>query len=92
MVLSRYAYDESGFVEVWRNGKQVVNWQHMGTAFHDIVADGGRPPYMKIGLYKWGWEVPQEYDVKASQVTYAEVRVGVNSSYQEVDTSGGREV
>jgi hypothetical protein len=36
--------------------------------------------------------VPQEYDVKASQVTYAEVRVGVDSSYQEVDTSGGREV
>lgn len=87
-MLIRYAYDDSGFVEVWRNGKKVVDWNRMGTAFHDVRADGGRPPYMKIGLYKWGWEVPREYDIQTSQVAYAEVRVGVDSSYEEVDTSG----
>ena len=72
---------------MWRNGLKVVDWQRMGTAFHDVVSEGGRPPYMKIGLYKWGWEVPREYDVKDSQVTYAEVRVGASSAYHEVDTS-----
>ena len=62
----------------------------MGTAFHDIKADGGSNPYMKIGLYKWGWEVPREYDVLRSRATYAEIRVGdKTSSFDEVDTSKG---
>ena len=43
---------------------------------------------MKIGLYKWGWEVPQPYDVKDAKVTFAEVRVGdEGSSFHEVDTA-----
>ena len=85
---TKYAYDDSGFVEIWRNSKKVISWHKIGTAFHDVAADGGRAPYMKIGLYKWGWEVPREYDVKDSQVTYAELRVGDNtSSFDEVDTS-----
>jgi hypothetical protein len=43
---------------------------------------------MKTGLYKWGWEVPREYDVLDSTVAYAEVRVGdASSSFEEVGTS-----
>jgi hypothetical protein len=83
-----FAYNDTGFVQLWRNGRKAVDWQRIGTAFHDVEAEGGRPPYMKIGVYKWGWEVPRQYDVLDSQVTFSELRVGdASSSFDEVDTS-----
>ena len=85
---TRYAYDATGFVELWRNGRKVVNWHSIATAYNDQPADGGKPPYLKIGVYKWGWKEPADYDVTDSQVTYSELRVGdASSSFAEVDTA-----
>ena len=62
---------------------RVISWRDVGTAFNDAVT-----PYMKIGIYKWGWEVPRAYDVKNAEVTFSELRVGgAGSSYAEVDTA-----
>ena len=61
----------------------MVSWRDVGTAFNDAVT-----PYMKIGIYKWGWEVPRAYDVTDAEVTFSELRVGgAGSSYAEVDTA-----
>ena len=85
---TRYAYNATGFVELWRRGRKVIDWHGMGTAFNDQPAFGGKAPYLKIGVYKFGWKFPAGYDVTDSQVTYSELRVGDHSSsYAEVDTS-----
>ena len=47
---SRYSFAADGFVELWRNGKQVVRWVRTGTAYND---DKG--PYFKLGIYSSSW-------------------------------------
>ena len=74
-------------MELWRNGEQVIDWRGMGTAFNDQPEYGGKPPFMKLGVYKWGWKKRQEYDVTGSEVVFSEIRVGDgSSSFAEVNT------
>eukprot|EP00935_MAST-01C_sp_MAST-1C-sp1_P000853 g853.t1 len=85
---TRFVFNDTGFVKLWRNGVKVVDWPRMGTAFHDVQSEGGAPPYFKLGIYKWGWKQQQRnYDMKLSQVTYAALKVGdETSSFAEVST------
>jgi hypothetical protein len=68
--------------------KKVVNWHGMGTAFNDQPKHGGKPPFLKIGIYKWGWKGKREFDVTDSQVTFSEIKIGNgSSSFAEVNTA-----
>ena len=97
---TKLAFDSTGFVELWKNGVKVVDWHGVGTAFNDQPSLGGSGPYMKLGIYKWGWAARHigteqasagSYDVHDSKIVYSEIRVGnASSSYDEVETSTKR--
>jgi len=77
-----FRFDTTGSVVVWKNGVQSFSVNNTGTCYND-----GTGPYMKIGIYKWEWEVHQAYKVTNMQNYYAEVKVGDHtSSYAEVYT------
>jgi hypothetical protein len=78
----RFAYDNTGIVEMWRNGIKVIDRQNAPNCYNDFYR-----PYPKFGIYKWGW-TPQwasysPYDVL---VLYLDnIRMGgPTSNYGEV--------
>lgn len=81
-------YDSpTGFVELWRNGDKLVDWNHTGTAYNDDT-----PPYFKFGIYASGWgdhPRPPPANASGNTVVYGGIKQGdASSSYHEVDTSG----
>lgn len=46
----RWAWDNTGILEVWKNNKLVVSRKNMPNCYNDLTY-----PYLKIGLYKWEW-------------------------------------
>ncbi len=48
----KWSYNNDGVLEVWKNGKQVVN-RKGPNAYNDNKA-----PYLKVGLYKTAWRNP----------------------------------
>jgi hypothetical protein len=46
----KYAYDNTGILEVWKNGVKVVERINMPNSFNDVDV-----PYFKIGVYKGAW-------------------------------------
>ena len=72
----KYAHNNTGILEVWMDGKKVINRQNMPNAYNDQ-----KYPYFKFGVYKWNWGNSSTKRV----IYYDEVRVGnKNSSYDEV--------
>lgn len=78
----KFAYDNTGILEVWKDGTKIVDRQNLPNSYNDAFN-----PYPKIGIYKWGW-VPQwiGYSPEDRRVIYFdEVRIGTKySSYLEV--------
>jgi hypothetical protein len=76
----------TGFVEMWRNGDKLVDWNHTGTAYNDDT-----PPYFKFGIYSSSWGThPAAPPATQSDniVVYGGIKQGdASSSYMEVDTS-----
>jgi hypothetical protein len=59
-----------GLVEVWQNGKKVVD--HKGGNSHNDA----RLPFLKVGLYKWDWNGTQKTDVSRRVLYMDNVRIG----------------
>jgi len=73
----KWSYGDDGFVEVWKDGVQVVDYSGP-CAFNDA-----KGPYFKMGMY-----MSPDQDL-SRHVFHDEMRVGdANSSYQEVAPPG----
>lgn len=46
----KWAWDNTGILEVWKNNKLIVSRKNMPNCYNDLTY-----PYLKIGLYKWEW-------------------------------------
>ncbi|TLV03230.1 polysaccharide lyase [Dyadobacter luticola] len=46
----KWAYDETGVLEVWKNGVPIVSRLHHPNTYNDV-----KFPYVKIGVGKWDW-------------------------------------
>lgn len=78
----KFSYTDNGILEVWKDGKQLVNY--VGPNFYND--DNG--PYFKIGLYKYPWNsgknLPQsnkvfyidDVAIGNEKATYADVAPG----------------
>jgi hypothetical protein len=78
----RWAYDETGILEVWKNGDQVVNRANKANSYNDL-----KFPYLKVGIGKWGWaSAPSVSPFIKERVIYVdEVTVGKeNAGYDKV--------
>jgi len=87
---TRYTYEADGFIELWRNGKQLVSINNTGTAYNDH-----KPPYFKFGIYSSSWGTaaePPPQGESTNVVLFGGLKQGdSSSSYDEVDTSHGGE-
>ena len=81
-----YSHSANGFIELWRNGKQLVHLTETGTAYFD---DQG--PYFKFGIYASSWGTmlrPPPLNASTNVVVYGGLKQGDHtSSYSEVDTA-----
>ncbi len=76
----KYSHTNSGILEVWMDGKKVIDRQNMPNSYNDVAY-----PYLKFGLYKWSWGAATSKRV----MYFDEVRVGdEKSSYNEVMPGG----
>ncbi|MCF2501477.1 polysaccharide lyase [Dyadobacter chenhuakuii] len=76
----RWSYDNTGVIEVWKNGKLVLQRINEPNAYNDAMY-----PYFKIGLYKWGWERKSKTVTNSRIMFIDEVKVGNESSgYEKV--------
>ncbi|MBE7639957.1 hypothetical protein GUB10_06400 [Salegentibacter sp. BLCTC] len=72
----KYSHTNTGVLEVWKDGKKVIDRQNMPNTYNDE-----KYPYFKFGIYKWEWTPTSSQKV----IYYDEVRIGnENSSYDEV--------
>ena len=72
-----HSYKSDGLVEVWQNGKKVVEHKG-GNCYNDA-----KLPFWKLGIYKWGWNGENTTDVKKRVLYIDNIRVGGGkSSYQ----------
>lgn len=65
-----HSYGSDGLVEVWQNGKKIVEHKG-GNSYND-----DRLPYLKLGIYKWGWNGTKTTDVSKRVLFMDNVRVG----------------
>ncbi|MCF0062674.1 polysaccharide lyase [Dyadobacter chenwenxiniae] len=76
----RWAYDETGIIEVWKNGKLILSRVNKPNSYNDAMY-----PYFKIGLYKWGWEKNKKTVTNSRVIFIDEVKVGnENADYEKV--------
>jgi hypothetical protein len=68
-----------GFFELWKNGTKVMTITGPGVYYNDETG-----PYMKMGIYKWGWSGTGS-TVTNRTLYWDEVKMGnENSSYNDV--------
>ncbi|HEY0834890.1 MAG TPA: polysaccharide lyase [Azospirillum sp.] len=73
--------DDTGSMEVWRDGKRVVNEQNMATAFNDEHG-----PYWKLGVYKWAWGGGGDTGADSRTYYYDDIRISsAGKSAQSAD-------
>jgi len=76
----KFAHDNTGVLEVWKDGEKVINRQNMPNSYNDESY-----PYLKFGVYKWKWGTVSSPRV----IYYDEVRIGnENSNFNDVNPSG----
>ena len=76
-----------GYLQVWRNGIEVLPTQTLATAYNDTIS-----PYMKFGVYRGVWKGTGRPTVsKRSTTAYGGIKVGdEHSSFDEVSTAQGK--
>lgn len=67
----KWAYDNTGVVEVWKNNKLIVSRINKPNAYNDVMF-----PYFKIGIYKWGWANPGNTTINNRIIFIDEVTIG----------------
>jgi hypothetical protein len=76
----RWAYDNTGIIEIWKNGTLVMTRIGKPNSYNDAMY-----PYFKIGLYKWGWGQKVKTAVNSRVIFIDEIKVGnENSGYDKV--------
>jgi hypothetical protein len=76
----RWAYDNTGIIEVWKNGTSVLKRINVPNSYNDNMY-----PYFKIGLYKWGWGQKTKTVTNSRVIYIDEITVGnENSGYDKV--------
>jgi hypothetical protein len=76
----RWAYDNTGIIEVWKNDKMVLSRINAPNSFNDDMY-----PYLKIGLYKWGWLENLKTKINSRAIYIDDVTVGnEKSGYDKV--------
>jgi hypothetical protein len=80
----RWAYDYSGSIEVWKNKELILSRVNERNSYNDDLY-----PYLKMGLYKWGWSRDEKVDVSTRVIFIDEVAVGdERSSFNKVLPGG----
>jgi hypothetical protein len=77
---AKWSYKSDGLLEVWKDGKLIVQRKGANT-FNDK-----RGPYFKMGIYKPDWKSRPERSITTQRIIYFdEVRVGdASASYKDV--------
>lgn len=76
----KWSYN-SGVIQVWKNGKLIVERIGKPIGYNDILY-----PYIKLGIYKWEWNDAKTLSTSKERSYYLdEVRVGNNlARYEDV--------
>jgi hypothetical protein len=67
----RWAYDNTGIVEVWKDKQLVVSRLGMPNSYNDATY-----PYLKVGINKWDWEKIASPKINVRAVYVDEVTIG----------------
>jgi len=80
----RWALDDSGLIELWRDGFKKVNQVGPNRYNDDLY------PYLKFGIYKYDWRIRPQASKLNTRVLYVDdVRVGFkDSSYAKISSVG----
>jgi hypothetical protein len=81
VIHAHWAYDhgQGGFLRVWRDGVQVVDYS--GPTYYNDKRQG----YLKLGIYKWPWNSGQATDSDLIILYYDQMRVaGPDGSFGAV--------
>ena len=72
----KFAHDNTGILEVWKDGVKVIDRQNLPNSYND-----DNYPYFKAGIYKWSWG-----GISQKIMYWDQIRIGdENSSYTQVD-------
>jgi hypothetical protein len=52
----KHSYNTDGYMDIWKDGKQVYSKNGIRTAFNDVKGS-----YLKMGSYKWSWRAKHNY-------------------------------
>ena len=73
----RWAADSTGVIQVWKNGKKMIDREYIPTAPYEGT-------YFKLGINKFGWGI-QRSTTRKRVLFYDEVRIGnEKASYDDV--------
>jgi len=67
----KWAYNNTGVVELWKNNKLIYSRINKPNCYNDILF-----PYFKIGIYKWDWEGKSPSTTTKRTIYIDEVRIG----------------
>lgn len=68
----KWAYDNTGMLEVWKDKKLVLTRNNQPNAYNDAMS-----PYFKVGVYKWDWSNPAIKTLSENRTLYVdEVTIG----------------
>jgi hypothetical protein len=75
----KWSHESDGLVEIWKNGKLVVQ-KNGRNNYHDLKGH-----FFKIGIYKYGWLQGYESNTTSRTIYYDDVKIGnENASYAAV--------
>jgi hypothetical protein len=86
VVQVKYARDGTGFLNVWKDGKQVISKTNIYTDY----PGSSYWPYFKFGNYKWPWKVAGYAGTYPTRVQYYdEIKVGdASETYESMAPRG----
>lgn len=83
VIHAKWAYDNTGVLEIWQNKKLVYNRQQKANRYNDVAF-----PYIKLGIYKWDWAGVSKSTTTDRVVYFDEVRIGNKfAGFEGVKTS-----
>jgi hypothetical protein len=75
VVHAKWAWDNTGVLEIWKNNKLIVSRKNMPNCYNDATY-----PYFKIGVYKWDWAKKSTPSVQKRIYYVDEVTIGNGSA------------
>ncbi|SKC18993.1 polysaccharide lyase [Dyadobacter psychrophilus] len=77
----RWAHDNTGIIEVWKNKEPVFSLMGQPNTYNDSTF-----PYFKVGISKWDWERPGNVRVNNRVIFVDEITIGNDkASYGKVE-------